>query len=194
MEPELVPEPDRGRPARAGVASGSVRPAVEASRPTAARHSGRVQSALRLGSWSAYVANVGFHALSSLARLSSTMRRAFCVVERPRALHEDRPGAVRGHHDGLAVPDLRRGVLHPVPGEDCARLVDDTRPGGPDAAERSLQEVDAAGRMRPGLSVSGVSVSRGTTSTVTAVSAVGVGAASAPAGAVSRACAPVVLS
>ena len=67
------------------------------------------------------------------------------------AAHEDRPGAVRGHHDGLAVPDLRRGVLHPVPGEDRARLVDDTRPGGPDAAERGLQEVDAAGRMRPGV-------------------------------------------
>ncbi len=68
-----------------------------------------------------------------------------------RALHEDRPGAVRGHHDGLAVPDLRRGVLHPVPGEDRARLVDDTRPGGTNAAERSLQEVDAAERMRPGI-------------------------------------------
>ena len=119
--------------------------------PTAARHAGRVQSSVILGSRSAYSASVGFHLLRSLARLSSTMRRAFWVGDSP--VRRTKTGRVPSvvTTQGLAVPGLRRGFMQAVADEDRPRLVDDPRPRGPDAVERGRDDVDAAGRVRPGI-------------------------------------------
>ena len=190
MEPELVPEPDRGRPRDGGgIGIGPSRGGGVTAHGRPPFRSGPVS--LKAG----ILVGVRGQRRVPRAQLARAVvvddeARLLCGGE-ARALHEDRPGAVRGHHDGLAVPDLRRGVLHPVPGEDRARLVDDTRPGGPDAAERGLQEVDAAGRMRPGVVGERGQRVKGHDLDRDAVSAIGVGAASAPAGAVSRSRVPV---
>ena len=167
------PSLNRGRP-RGGGGIGIGPSRGGASRPTPPAipvGSSQPEAGIPVGG---YVANVGFHALSSLARLSSTMRRAFCVVERP--VRRTKTGRVPSWS-----PRRPRGTrlasrrLASRSREDRARLVDDTRPGGTDAPSEALRKSIPRAVCVPGVVGERGQRVKGTTSTVTAGSAIGVG-------------------
>ena len=191
LEPKLVPEPDRGRPRYGGgIWIGLSRGGGVTAHGRPPFRSGPVS--LKAGIL------VGVRGQRRVPR--AQLARAVVVDNEARLLCG---GEARALHEDRRVPSVVTTTASRYPtcvAASCisfpARIVrassmtpDRAAPTRPSEAFRKSIPRDVCVR---GLSVSGVSVSRGTTSTVTAGSAVGVGAASAPAGAVSRSRVPVV--